>query len=131
MIYPGLDKVCSEERYNQSLTVTVPITDYLRNHPDFVDQPEDEKSVLIKRIFAPDPVTQNPRSDLAYMLKGSDDGLKEFIKTTIIGSGIQKMSGADTADEALECVKYTYEDFDEYRERLEKYISKNYENTET
>lgn len=39
-----------------------------------------EQAKFYKLVFAPDPETGNPCSDVSYLLSGTDDGFKQYIK---------------------------------------------------
>lgn len=80
-----------------------------------------ENSVL-REIFAPDPITGNPNSDLYFQL-GADPNLKEYIASELQSFQANMLKTQDS-DEALNTTKSRFESVQEYANRLREYVSK-------
>lgn len=80
-----------------------------------------ENSVL-REIFAPDPFTGNPNSDLYFQL-GADPKLKEYIASELQSFQANMLKTQDI-DEALTTTKSRFESVQDYANRLRDYVSK-------
>lgn len=81
----------------------------------------DEDSLLLS-IFAPDPFTGFPRSDLFFEFSNSQsDEVRAYIHNNLMKENIAGIS-LDSADEALEFTKTRLTSLQEYTENLKKII---------
>lgn len=83
-----------------------------KNSLDMIVYDEDNLK-FCQMVFSPDPLTGNPTSEIAYMLSGSDEGFKQFLKDKLFNA-IPQGTLADTPEEAMQLVKknvYTQEQF--------------------
>lgn len=81
-----------------------------------VEQPSDE---LVRTLFAPDPVTGVPRSDIAIVMsKDTSPEVSQYIRDTLMRPLPASSSCGDDADFALESVKSESESLTEYCDRL-------------
>lgn len=87
-----------------------------------VADPEQVK--FIKLVFAPDPETKNPCSDVSYMLTGTDEGFKQFVKQKLFQPGAE-VPLADSADEALHLVKPNMVTEDQFLSYMNEYVREN------
>lgn len=85
---------------------------------------DSEQNSLIKFIFAPDPNTGVPRSDLAFsMSKDTSPEVAQFIRDTL-QRPIETGERTDDVDLALDSVKSRSESLTQYADRLREIISK-------
>lgn len=72
-------------------------------------------------VFAPDPITGNPISDVSYLLYGTDEGFKQYVKQRLFAPG---SSGAlaSTAEEAEKFVKPNVMTRDQYLIMMNDYV---------
>lgn len=83
-----------------------------------------EQNKLITEIFAPDPVTLNPRSDLHFMFSSdSSPVVSEFIRSTL-ARPVVSGSVTDDPDNALESMQFRGESSQDYALRLSEFIEK-------
>lgn len=83
-----------------------------------------EQNNLITEIFAPDPVTLNPRSDLHFMFTSdSSPVVSEFIRSTL-ARPVVSGSVTDDPDNALESMQLRGESSQDYALRLSEFIEK-------
>ena len=87
-----------------------------------VADPEQVK--FTKLVFAPDPETKNPCSDVSYLLTGTDEGFKQFVKQKLFQSGAD-VPLADSADEALQFVKPNLITEDQFLTLMNDYVCEN------
>ena len=87
-----------------------------------VADPEQVK--FTKLVFAPDPETKNPCSDVSYMLTGTDEGFKQFVKQKLFQPG-PEVPLAESADEALQFVKPNMVTEDQFLTYLNEYVREN------
>ena len=87
-----------------------------------VADPEQVK--FTKLVFAPDPETKNPCSDVSYLLTGTDEGFKQFVKQKLFQSGAD-VPLADSADEALQFVKPNLITEDQFLTLMNDYVREN------
>lgn len=84
-----------------------------------VESQPDPNNELLGIIFAPDPVTGVPRSDIACMLsRDTSPQVSQFIRDTLMSPRPSNGVHVDDADLALEGMKRRTESIDEYAERL-------------
>lgn len=96
----------------------------------FIDVPEQicetsdsESKALYETIFAPDPVTGNPQSDLAYIMsKDKRPEVAQFIRDNLM-QPLPDTASIDDPDLAMEAIKGRNEDIVSYGERLRQIIS--------
>lgn len=87
---------------------------------DIVDNSSD--SDLMNVIFAPDPLTGFPRSDLAIVMsKDSNPVISEYIHDTLMKVK-ETGAAAPDADAAIVGVKSRNETFEEYANRLKELV---------
>lgn len=92
--------------------------------------PEDP---LMREIFAPDPISGNPCSDLRLMISGENQELNEYIRTHLMNpvSGSSLLGSSDEDGEvALDALPRLSDDENEYFNRLAKLASANVDNQE-
>lgn len=78
----------------------------------------EDSDPLLRTIFAPDPVTGFPSSDLAIMLsKDSAPEVAQYVRD-VLQRPLHTSSGIDDPDFALEATRGSNEDFLTYAERL-------------
>lgn len=85
-----------------------------KNDYNIIDMDEDNLK-FCQMVFSSDPLTGNPQSEIAYMLSGSDEGFKQFLKDKLFNP-IPEGSLAEDADTAMQLVHknvYTQEQFAE------------------
>lgn len=80
-----------------------------------------ESLKFIRLVFAPDPDTGNPVSDVRYMLSGTDEGFKQFVKDKLFRAGAPAVL-ADDPDEALAIVKPNAMTEDQYLSFMNVYV---------
>lgn len=86
---------------------------------DIISAPDAEQEALYKMIYAPDPETGVPRSDLAIVYsKDADPQLARFIQDTLQRSHPQEGVSFDNPDDAIELMKNRSESFEKYSARL-------------
>lgn len=80
-----------------------------------VDKSNDE---MTKLIFAPDPITGNPSSDIGLLMsKQAEPAVAEYIRTHL-ATPVQEVAGASTPDEAEACSPHRGESRSAYISRL-------------
>lgn len=80
-----------------------------------VDKTSDE---MTKLIFAPDPITGNPSSDIGLIMsKQAEPAVAEYIRTHL-ATPVQEVAGASTPDEAEACAPHRGETRSAYISRL-------------
>lgn len=85
------------------------------------DASQDE---TLKMIFAPDPLTGCPRSDLTIMLsKDNRPEIADFIRNTLM-QPLGKQSRTENADDALELTRSRGETLQAYGDRLKEIVQK-------
>lgn len=73
---------------------------------------------VVSLIFAPDPVTGIPRSDLGVIMsKDSAPEVAQYIRDNLL-RGVSSPSGADDPDFVLDSMRSRGESLDSYSERL-------------
>lgn len=88
---------------------------------DGVDKTQDE---TLKMIFAPDPLTGCPRSDLAIIMsKDSRPEISEFIRNTLM-QPLGKQSRTENPDDAIELTRSRGETLQAYGDRLKAIVQK-------
>lgn len=80
--------------------------------------PEMEKFQSL--VFAPDPLTGNPTSDVHYLLYGTDEGFKQFVKQRLFTPGTSGAVAA-TAEEAEKFVKPNVMTREQYLSFMKEY----------
>lgn len=93
---------------------------------------EEDKDNILSLIFAPDPLTGFPRSDLALIMsKDAAPEVSQYIRETLMKpiSDIGP-SGAPDADTALDTMRAKNEGLTEYAERLRSIVAKYNEKSE-
>ena len=109
-----------EFRHMDDSRLVVETIDYIPSESDVVRQ---EDSV-INLIFAPDPDTGVPRSDLALMFsKDKSPEIAQYIQDTLMRP-VNDGSGAPDADTALEFMCSRSERVEDYANRLREIVSK-------
>lgn len=76
---------------------------------------------MLNIIYAPDPISGNPCSDLFFQLS-NDPSVKEYIARELQSYRIQ-MEKVDDKDLALDFTKTQFEATEKYFERLRNYVS--------
>lgn len=87
--------------------------DYSRQ---FVEDP------LLTLIFAPDPATGNPSSDLALTTRTSSPELQRYI-SSVLHRPVPSSAGIDDPDLALDMQKDPFESFEVYANRLREIVN--------
>lgn len=83
-----------------------------------------EQDSLISFIFAPDPSTGVPRSDLAFsMSKDTSPEVSQFIRDTL-QRPIESGERTDDPDLALDTIKSRSESLSQYADRLREIVTK-------
>lgn len=84
-------------------------------HNTGVDKTSDE---MTKLIFAPDPITGNPSSDIGLLMsKQAEPAVVEYIRTHL-ATPVQEVAGASSPDEAEACSPHRGETRSAYISRL-------------
>lgn len=98
----------------------------IKVHVDEVPQIDDDKvDELQKLIFAPDPRTGLPQSDLGIVLsKDSNPEIAQYIRDHLMTKNVSQ-SQSQNVDEVLASTKTFNESYETYRNRLVSFISKN------
>lgn len=99
--------------------------DFNKNSLDLVIMPVEQER-LTKLVFAADPNTGNPSSDVAYMLKGSDPSFKQYIKDNLMSGSIASSALADSAEEASELVHKNLMTTNQYNEMVIGYVKEKF-----
>lgn len=94
----------------------------LRVPRSFVLSEQVHENTLLDEIFAPDPVTGNPNSDLYIRLQG-DPTMREYIDKYFSQQIPSTKIDESNKDLALEMTKSRYESAQEYLQRIVKYQS--------
>lgn len=85
---------------------------------------------LTKLIFAPDPVTGIPRSDLAVVMsKDTAPEVAQYIRDNLLSPMPESVSAGDDADLALAGIKQRDVSFEDYANGLREVASKNESNS--
>lgn len=85
---------------------------------------DSEQKALFDTIFAPDPVTGNPMSDLAIVMsRDARPEVAQFIRDTLM-SPVSDGSSIGDADFALDATKSRLESIESYATRLRDIVSK-------
>lgn len=94
----------------------------LRDVP-FEEQPDIKREdKLLREIFAPDPVTGKPRSDLHFIYsQDKNPVVAEYIKS-VLAQPLDRGASVDNPDDALEMTKTRLESDREYIERIANII---------
>lgn len=89
----------------------------------FTDEIESKDSAIVKLVYAPDPVTGLPCSDLAFILdKNQSEDVKNYIRNNLINP-LAPSSGIADKDTALEFTIPRHADaFAEYKQKLTNYV---------
>lgn len=82
--------------------------------------PEMEKFQSL--VFAPDPLTGNPTSDVHYLLYGTDEGFKQYVKQRLFTPG-SFGAVASTAEEAEKFVKPNVVTREQYLSFMKDYVT--------
>ena len=115
--------------------------DYIRRFKEYKNLPEDfdkslynsyndiqlndckEEDEVLGLIFAPDPQTGVPRSDLALMLsRDTAPEIAQYIRDTLMRTQGQSSSVGDDPDLALKLTKFRKETLFEYGTRLREFV---------
>lgn len=91
---------------------------YINEKKDDVKIPTDE---LLREIFAPDPLTGNPTSDLSLLVHGENLELNEYIRSHLmnpVGSKALLGSSDEDGEAALDALPRLDDGENEYYERL-------------
>lgn len=72
-------------------------------------------------VFAPDPITGNPISDVSYLLYGTDEGFKQYVKQRLFAPGSPGLL-APTAEEAEKFVKPNVMTREQYLTMMNDYV---------
>lgn len=80
-----------------------------------------ESLKFTRLVFAPDPDTGNPVSDVRYMLSGTDEGFKQYVKEKLFRAGAPTVL-ADDPDQALAVVKPNAMTEDQYLSFMNEYV---------
>lgn len=72
-------------------------------------------------VFAPDPITGNPISDVSYLMYGTDEGFKQYVKQRLFSPGSPGVL-APTAEEAEMFVKPNVMTRDQYLTMMHDYV---------
>lgn len=102
----------------------------LNHYNDEVALPTDE---LMREIFAPDPITGNPSSDIRLMVHGENQELNEYIRTHLLNSvGQGSLLGLSDADgeAALDALPTLNDSNESYFKRLSELASGSSQKTE-
>lgn len=94
--------------------------------PDFSDSVNIPTDELLREVFAPDPLTGNPTSDLRLLIHGENNELNEYIRTHLMTpvSGSKLLGASDSDGEAALDSLPRLEDSDEsYFARLRELAS--------
>lgn len=91
---------------------------------DFVNDTEKvfHENSMLDEIFAPDPITGNPNSDLFFKLNHEPE-VRQFIEKEL-QSFVFEVQKTDDKDLALDVVKSRYETVQQYSDRLRSYFAK-------
>lgn len=85
---------------------------------------------LIKLIFAPDPVTGIPRSDLAVVMsKDTAPEVAQYIRDNLLTPLPDSVSAGDDPDLAIAGIKQRDVSFEDYAKGLREVASKNESNS--
>lgn len=99
---------------------------------DIMPSPDAEQEALLKMIYAPDPETGVPRSDLAIVYsKDSDPQMARFIQDTLLRSHPQDGVSFDNPDDAIELMKNRSESFEKYSARLREIANESMKSNES
>lgn len=90
------------------------VTNISKKSPIFAN----EQDEFVSLIFAPDSVTGNPNSSLAMYAKTQNSEVRDFIRNKFFTDSGVGNSGVDSADFALDTVKYREESNQAYVDRL-------------
>lgn len=82
---------------------------------------DEEQQQFNQLVFAPDPVTGNPTSVVAFMLSGADEGFKQYVKDKLL-KAVPNGSMADSAEEAMDCIKPNCVSIEQYHEFMQDYV---------
>lgn len=85
------------------------------------DTPVVHDGSLLDVVFAPDPISGNPRSDLFFDLN-TDPNIKDFIRRELQSVRIQ-MAKCEDSNDALEFTKTQFETTQNYLSRMKGYFS--------
>lgn len=96
--------------------------DYGRPVIEDVPKADSDFERICKIIFKPDEITGNPSSEVLYVLKGADDGFKNFIKENLM-KPLSQSAFAESSDVALDLVKRNLDTADQYQELLSSYVT--------
>lgn len=93
--------------------------------PQIVEKDEDD---IMHLIFAPDPLTGMPRSDLAVIMsKDSAPEVAKYIQDTLLRPVVTEgPSGTMDADEALDAMRNHGESFETYANRIRELAQKSF-----
>ena len=84
---------------------------------------DDELARVSKIVFALDPETMSPQSDISYLLSSGDDDFKEYIKNMLFKDN-PLGDVADNVDDAEAVVHKNLMTFNEYEQALRDYVIK-------
>ena len=84
-----------------------------------------EQEKFYQLVFSPDPETGNPCSDVRYLLKGTDEGFKQFIKDKLFKAN-PEVELAETAEEAELLLKKNIMTSEQYAEYVKEYVTNMY-----
>lgn len=89
-----------------------------------LSNPSSEAASLERYIFAPDPETGIPRSDLAIVYShDADPQISQYIQDTLLKPHPQSGTKFDNPDDALSMMKDRNESYAQYSARLRQYAS--------
>ncbi len=85
---------------------------------------EKESDNILSEIFAPDPCTGHPSSDLYFVMsKDKDPVISQYIQDTLLKSNESVSAPAlSTADDALATVKTSAMSLNEYKQNLKNLL---------
>lgn len=91
-----------------------------------VEMSLDQRS-FYELVFSPDPVTGNPTSDIQYMLSGSDEGFKQYIREKLMQS-VPSGSLVDDVEVSEALVKRNLVTENEFLSYAREYVLNNFVN---
>lgn len=111
------DLISALSRFNRPIEVT--------NELEPFDLKDDNQPDLYKIVFAPDPLTGFPSSDLAFMLnKNQSEEVKQYVRNTLLNPRSDGNLRAPDADTAIEFTTPRFkQQFEEYRNKLTEFVN--------
>lgn len=114
------------KRYKFSQCADAPIVDYSLGEPIIPEKIENNPNEVFNMIYAPDPLTGRPRSDLGtYLSENTSPVVRDFIERQLrqdFSANISKTPDGISDSDIIYLTKDKNETLSDYQERVKAYL---------